>query len=99
MDSLSDGVTHLTLDGKAEVTDTSEDGERYAPGMKTGLKHLYSGTEDKQGHFQWQDTIQRTLERQQRTMALPNGLCWCVISRFTMIHGECSRYTLVSLLT
>jgi hypothetical protein len=51
MDGLSDGVTHLTLDVEAEFTDTSEDCEKYAPGMKTGLKHLYSGTEDKQGRF------------------------------------------------
>jgi hypothetical protein len=60
-DGLTNGVKHVTLNGKADTGDTKDqsDGEdeKYEPGMKSGLKQLYSGKEDKKGRFQWQDKI------------------------------------------
>lgn len=67
VDSLSNGVKHVTLNGKSadtnKTTDEAADKEKnkdatvYRPGMKSGLKQLYSGKEDKKGRFQWQDKI------------------------------------------
>jgi hypothetical protein len=88
MDGLSDGVTHLTLDVEAEFTDTSEDCEKYAPGMKTGLKHLYSGTEDKQGRFQWQDTIPEDIGK----AAENNGTAkWALLVRNIKVYNDPRR--------
>jgi hypothetical protein len=60
-DSLTNGVKHVTLNDEAENGDTKDlsdaDDEKYEPGMKNGLKQLYSGKEDKKGRFQWQDKI------------------------------------------
>lgn len=39
----------------AEIENEPE--EPFEPGMKTGMKNLYSGKEDKKGRYQWQDTI------------------------------------------
>ncbi|OAL45779.1 P-loop containing nucleoside triphosphate hydrolase protein [Pyrenochaeta sp. DS3sAY3a] len=45
-------------DDSDDKSDKSEkDEERFDVGMKSGLKHLYSGKEDKKGRFQWQDKI------------------------------------------
>jgi hypothetical protein len=50
-------ATNGTQD-KLSVPDAKEEEkEKCDPGMKSGLKHLYSGKEDKRGRFQWQDTI------------------------------------------
>ncbi|KAF2024066.1 P-loop containing nucleoside triphosphate hydrolase protein [Setomelanomma holmii] len=64
VNGISNGVKHVTLNGKAEgngdkaaYASEEEDKEKYPPGMKSGLKHLYSGKEDKKGRFQWQDKI------------------------------------------
>ena len=60
---VKNGVKHIVIDGKAKPSkdgakeDAEEDGVRYDAGMKSGLKHLYSGKEDKKGRFQWQDKI------------------------------------------
>lgn len=57
------GVKHIVINGddKAGADKTKEethvDEQHYDPGMKNGLKHLYSGKEDKKGRFQWQDKI------------------------------------------
>jgi hypothetical protein len=92
MGGLSDGVTPLSLDGKVEVTDTSEDGERYAPGMKTGLKHLYSGTEDKQGRFQWQDTIPEDIGK----AAENDGTAkWALLVRNIKVYNDPRRILLI----
>ncbi|EOA86707.1 hypothetical protein ACJQWK_08788 [Exserohilum turcicum] len=42
--------------GRVSV-DSDEDDEPCNPGMKSGLKHFYSGKEDKKGRFQWQEEI------------------------------------------
>jgi hypothetical protein len=60
LNGLSNGVKHVTLNGKAEVNGDDKadsDDEKFEPGMKSGLKELYSGKEDKKGRFQWQDKI------------------------------------------
>ncbi|KAF2875800.1 P-loop containing nucleoside triphosphate hydrolase protein [Massariosphaeria phaeospora] len=36
--------------------------EKHEPGMKSGMKHLYSGKEDRKGRYQWQDTIPEDLK-------------------------------------
>ncbi|KAH8726153.1 P-loop containing nucleoside triphosphate hydrolase protein [Phaeosphaeriaceae sp. PMI808] len=66
INGLSNGVKHVTLNGKADVNGTNGETttpdsvveeQTYKPGMKTGLKELYSGKEDKKGRFQWQTKI------------------------------------------
>lgn len=70
VNGLRNGVKHVTLNGgpqaKAATTDETkvkdeeekdQDETVYKPGMKSGLKQLYSGKEDKKGRFQWQDKI------------------------------------------
>ncbi|KAH7406384.1 P-loop containing nucleoside triphosphate hydrolase protein [Phaeosphaeria sp. MPI-PUGE-AT-0046c] len=59
MNGLSNGMKHVILNGKpaADHADAASDDEKHEPGMKSGLKQLYSGKEDKKGRFQWQDTI------------------------------------------
>lgn len=65
--SVTNGVKHIVINGKSdgklaengakEEDKEEDDGVHYDPGMKSGLKHLYSGKEDKKGRFQWQDKI------------------------------------------
>jgi hypothetical protein len=65
VNGIVNGVKHVTLNGGKEKTDEGEaekgdesaEEEKFKPGMKSGLKHLYSGKEDKKGRFQWQDKI------------------------------------------
>lgn len=60
---IINGTKHVLLNGKPEANGvedeekTEEEKEKFEPGMKSGLKHLYSGKEDKKGRFQWQDKI------------------------------------------
>lgn len=49
---VKNGVQHVVVNGTKD-----DDGEQCEPGMKSGLKNLYSGKEDKKGRYQWQDTI------------------------------------------
>jgi len=58
------GVKHVLVNGKGKPKPKTEtengtkvDEDPCDPGMKTGLKHLYSGKEDKKGRFQWQEEI------------------------------------------
>lgn len=58
------GVQHVTINGdqqKHEEAEDSEPDQKYEPGMKSGLKNLYSGKEDKKGRYQWQDQIPKDL--------------------------------------
>ena len=69
----TNGVKHVLVNGKGRKQaengaadddipeDKPEDEELYKPGMKNGLKHLYSGKEDKKGRFQWQEEIPEDL--------------------------------------
>jgi hypothetical protein len=59
---VANGVKHVVANGTDKPNAEQEekeagDIEHFDPGMKNGLKHLYSGKEDKKGRFQWQDTI------------------------------------------
>ncbi|KAF2707975.1 P-loop containing nucleoside triphosphate hydrolase protein [Pleomassaria siparia CBS 279.74] len=63
---MTKGVKNLTTNGiKNLVTNgvkkDAEPMERCDPGMKTGLKNLYSGKEDRKGRYQWQETIPEDL--------------------------------------
>lgn len=56
------GVKHVLVNGKSKPNGVAkekseEDDEPCEPGMKNGLKHFYSGKEDKKGRFQWQEEI------------------------------------------
>ncbi|KAG9194301.1 hypothetical protein G6011_04336 [Alternaria panax] len=66
----TNGVKHVLVNGRSQketengVADDKDakekdkkDEEPCEPGMKNGLKHLYSGKEDKKGRFQWQEEI------------------------------------------
>jgi hypothetical protein len=63
----ANGVKHVLVNGRskkqAENSGTDDkdveekDEEPCDPGMKNGLKHLYSGKEDKKGRFQWQEEV------------------------------------------
>ncbi|KAJ9636356.1 hypothetical protein H2201_003521 [Coniosporium apollinis] len=48
----------LTMNGKEKAAEELSPAE---VGMRCGLKHLYSGKEDKKGRFQWQDSIPEDL--------------------------------------
>jgi hypothetical protein len=56
---ITNGVKHITVNGETtkEAKKDDEPVELCDPGMKSGLKNLYSGKEDKKGRYQWQDTI------------------------------------------
>ena len=56
------GIKHVLVNGKSKPNGVAkekseEDDEPCEPGMKNGLKHFYSGKEDKKGRFQWQEEI------------------------------------------
>jgi hypothetical protein len=63
----TNGIKHVIVNGRSRkqtengVTDDKDvkekDEDPCDPGMKNGLKHLYSGKEDKKGRFQWQEEI------------------------------------------
>lgn len=54
----TNGVKHILVNSKSQSkTGDEEDDEPCDPGMKNGLKHFYSGKEDKKGRFQWQEEI------------------------------------------
>ncbi|PVI02134.1 P-loop containing nucleoside triphosphate hydrolase protein [Periconia macrospinosa] len=47
--------------GDAEAQEEEQDGSQYEPGMKTGLKNLYSGKEDRKGRYQWLEKMPKDL--------------------------------------
>ncbi|KAF2006376.1 P-loop containing nucleoside triphosphate hydrolase protein [Amniculicola lignicola CBS 123094] len=63
IDATKAGAIKAKANGTPEDTSdkSSDDGEKCDPGMKTGLKNLYSGKEDKKGRYQWQDTVPEDL--------------------------------------
>ncbi|KAF2437566.1 P-loop containing nucleoside triphosphate hydrolase protein [Karstenula rhodostoma CBS 690.94] len=60
------------------------------PGMKTGIKDLYSGKEDKKGRYQWQDTIPNDLG-----VAVENNKTakcnWALLVRHVKVYGDASK--------
>lgn len=49
--------TDATSDKESEDGVASEPEDEFEPGMKSGLKNLYSGKEDKKGRYQWQEKM------------------------------------------
>jgi hypothetical protein len=67
-ESVANRVKHVIVNGSkkkargeadkaVESKSESEPDEPCDPGMKSGLKNLYSGKEDKKGRYQWQDKV------------------------------------------
>jgi hypothetical protein len=65
VNGMTNGVKSIVIDdmgSKSDIengvnTSDSESEEHVQVGMHCALKNLYSGTEDKKGRFQWQDTV------------------------------------------
>ena len=57
VDGLTNGVKHVTVDTKPDVHGAASEEAKYPPGMKSAVKELYSGKEDRKGRYQWQDKI------------------------------------------
>jgi hypothetical protein len=94
---LSNGVKHVTLNGKADANDNDgekegdkvdEDEEKYEPGMKSGLKELYSGKEDKKGRYQWQDKMPEDIGK-----AVENDQTakWALLVRNVKVYNDPQR--------
>ncbi|KAL5435304.1 hypothetical protein PMIN07_006606 [Paraphaeosphaeria minitans] len=58
------------------------------PGMKTGVKDLYSGKEDKKGRYQWQEVIPNDLG-----VAVENDKTakWALLVRHVKVYGDASK--------
>ncbi|KAF2465299.1 P-loop containing nucleoside triphosphate hydrolase protein [Lindgomyces ingoldianus] len=54
--AVINGTKHVVINGVTNGVSSGDD-EHLEPGMKSGMKNLYSGKEDKKGRYQWQDTI------------------------------------------
>ncbi|KAF2644520.1 P-loop containing nucleoside triphosphate hydrolase protein [Massarina eburnea CBS 473.64] len=65
VEDVTNGVKTTTLANGATENDVepAEDpiDEQCEPGMKTGLKNLYSGKEDRKGRYQWQEELPKNL--------------------------------------
>lgn len=65
-----------------------EDADPCEPGMKTGIKDLYSGKEDKKGRYQWQDTVPDDLG-----VAVENDKTakWALLVRHVKVYGDATK--------
>ncbi|KAF1968869.1 P-loop containing nucleoside triphosphate hydrolase protein [Bimuria novae-zelandiae CBS 107.79] len=68
--------------------DETEDEEPCDPGMKTGIKDLYSGKEDKKGRYQWQET-----EPEDLGVAVENDKTakWSLLVRHVKVYQDPSK--------
>ncbi|KAF4552723.1 Hypothetical protein D9617_9g025130 [Elsinoe fawcettii] len=57
-------------------------------GMSVGLKHLYSGKEDKRGRFQWQTTIPEDVGKPAEDAETQK---WALIVRHTKVYNDPSK--------
>lgn len=57
-------------------------------GMNAGLKHLYSGKEDKRGRFQWQTKIPEDLGKPAEDA---DSLKWAILVRHVKVYGDPRR--------
>lgn len=55
----NDDDTEVAENGDGK--DTEESNVKYEPGMKTGMKNLYSGKEDRRGRYQWLEKMPKDL--------------------------------------
>lgn len=78
------GAVADKADGDAS-TATEEDEEPCDPGMKSGVKNLYSGKEDDKGRFTWQDTIPKDIGKPAEDDA---SLKWALIVRNVRVYND-----------
>lgn len=64
---------------------TKEVEEPCDPGMKSGIKNLYSGKEDDKGRFTWQDTIPKDIGKPAENDA---SLKWALIVRNVRVYND-----------
>ena len=78
----TNGMNGTNGTDKEDVEDACE------PGMKTGIKDLYSGKEDKKGRYQWQETIPEDLG-----VAVENDKTakWSLLVRHVKVYGDASK--------
>ena len=97
----TNGVKHVIVNGKsrkqaengvADGKDAKEndkkDEEPCEPGMKSGLKHLYSGKEDKKGRFQWQEEIPEDIGD---PVENDETAKWALLVRNVKVYGDPRR--------
>ncbi|CAN9180217.1 unnamed protein product [Alternaria sp. RS040] len=97
----TNGVKHVLVNGKsrkqaengvadgnnAEENDKKNE-EPCEPGMKSGLKHLYSGKEDKKGRFQWQEEIPEDIGD---PVENDETAKWALLVRNVKVYGDPRR--------
>lgn len=81
------GTAEEGADG-ANKLEEAEPEDPCEPGMKTGIKDLYSGKEDKKGRYQWQETIPDDLG-----VAVENTKTakWSLLVRHVKVYGDASK--------
>ncbi|RYO18687.1 hypothetical protein AA0111_g10599 [Alternaria arborescens] len=97
----TNGVKHVLVNGKsrkqaengvADGRDAKEndkkDEEPCEPGMKNGLKHLYSGKEDDKGRFQWQEEIPEDIGDPAENDETAK---WALLVRNVKVYGDPRR--------
>ena len=86
----SKNATNGTDEKEAEddKPEEAEDEDSCDPGMKSGIKDLYSGKEDKKGRYQWQDTIPEDLG-----VAAENNKTakWSLLVRHVKVYGDAHK--------
>ncbi|KAJ4352210.1 uncharacterized protein N0V89_007557 [Didymosphaeria variabile] len=87
VNSNGTGVKDADTD-TASPPEEPEDADPCKPGMKTGIKDLYSGKEDKKGRYQWQDIIPDDLG-----VAVENDKTakWALLVRHVKVYGDASK--------
>ncbi|KAL5118601.1 hypothetical protein ACEQ8H_003452 [Pleosporales sp. CAS-2024a] len=86
VDGVSNGVKHVTIDNEDDASHADEG--QYEPGMKSGLKKLYAGKEDKRGRYQWQDKIPQDIGK-----AVENDETakWALLVRNIKVYNDARR--------
>ncbi|KAF2729930.1 P-loop containing nucleoside triphosphate hydrolase protein [Polyplosphaeria fusca] len=78
----ADGAPGESVEDEATVEDN------YDAGMKTGLKQLYSGKEDKKGRYQWQDRIPEDIGDPAENAETAK---WAIIVRNVKVYNDPRR--------
>ncbi|KAF2014018.1 P-loop containing nucleoside triphosphate hydrolase protein [Aaosphaeria arxii CBS 175.79] len=89
--NVINGVKTITLNGNGKTDVAAEDSEPEEdclPGMKFGLKNLYSGKEDKKGRYQWQDKIPDDLGNPAENDKTAK---WALLVRNVKVYGDPRR--------
>lgn len=80
---ISNNVKESAVEEESKEPEEPED--PYAPGMKTGLKNLYSGKEDKKGRYQWQEKIPEDLGEAAENDKTAK---WALLVRNVKVYGD-----------